>query len=415
MNNSSNLLITYSEKILFFLLLTIPIQLLSGSAIINGGLILSNIFILIIFLINKKLYSNYSSIIYAFLFLWISLVINSFFSTSFESSIYRALSFVRFPFYVIAILHVLSYENYRKKIYFYWTIFFFIVFFDLIFEYCFGHNIFGFKSYMPGRLASFLNTELKIGNYYWGFSLLALSFVFNYFKKKKLAFFFLSIFIITISFLIGERSNFIKLFIIFFAFYIFFIEKKYTFYLILTIFTLLISLIVFTKAKPGNSQILNRWTSITHTLDKSENIFSYINSTQYGQHYKTAKKIFLKYRVFGSGLKTFRIESFKTEYADLTDPMTNWRGATHPHQVHYEILSETGLFGYLVFFSFFSYFVMISINSFMRSKNIYQLSSILFVISTFIPLLPGGSFFSSYGAAIFWTNFSIMIFYNRKK
>ena len=99
---------------------------------------------------------------------------------------------------------------------------------------------------MPGRLASFLNTELKIGNYYTGFSLLALSFVFNYFRqKKKLFVFFLSILIILIGFLIGERSNFIKLFIILFAFYIFFIEKKYTFYFLLIILTLLISLTTF--------------------------------------------------------------------------------------------------------------------------------------------------------------------------
>jgi oligosaccharide repeat unit polymerase len=269
---------------------------------------------------------------------------------------------------------------------------------------------------MPGRLASFLNKELKIGNYYLGFSLLALSFVFNYVRqKKKLFIIFLSILIILIGFLIGERSNFIKLFIIFFAFYIFFIEKKYTFYFLLIILTLLISLTIFIKTKPINSPIIHRWISITNQIENKENIFSFINSNQYGQHYKTAKKIFIKYPVFGSGLKTFRIESFKIEYEDLTDPMTNWRGATHPHQVHYEILSETGLIGYIIFFSFFSYFVIISINSFIRTKNIYQLSSILFVISAFIPLLPGGSFFSSYGATIFWVNFSVMIFYNRIK
>ena len=412
----NNSLISYSEKILLFLLVTIPIQLLSGSAVINLSIVLSNFFILTILLINKQIFNNYYKIIYAFLLLSASLIINSFFSTSFDSSISRALSFLRFPLYVIAILYIFSYENYRRKIYFYWTIFFFIVFFDLIFEYYSGHNILGFRSYMPGRLVSFLNKELIIGNYYLGFSLLALSFVFNYVRQKKRLFiFFLSIVIILIGFLIGERSNFIKLFIIFFAFYIFFIEKKNIFYFLLIILTLLISLTMFIKTKSINSPIIHRWISITNQIENKENIFSFINSTQYGQHYKTAKKIFIKYPVFGSGLKTFRIESFKTEYEDLTDPMTNWRGATHPHQVHYEILSETGLIGYIIFFSFFSYFVIISINSFIRTKNIYQLSTILFVISAFIPLLPGGSFFSSYGATIFWVNFSVMIFYNRIK
>ena len=186
----NNSLISYSEKILLFLLVTIPIQLLSGSAVVNLGVVLSNFFILTILLINRQLFNNYYKIIYAFLFLSASLIINSFFSTSFESSISRAISFLRFPLYVIAILYIFSHDNYRRRIYFYWTIFFFIVFFDLIFEYYFGHNILGFQSYIPGRLASFLNTYLKIGNYFFGFSLLSLIFVFIYLKKKKRLFIF---------------------------------------------------------------------------------------------------------------------------------------------------------------------------------------------------------------------------------
>ena len=121
----NNSLISYSEKILLFLLVTIPIQLLSGSAVVNLGVVLSNFFILIILLINRQLFNNYYKIIYAFLFLLASLIINSFFSTSFDLSISRALSFLRFPLYVIAILYIFSYDNYRRKIYFYWTIFFF--------------------------------------------------------------------------------------------------------------------------------------------------------------------------------------------------------------------------------------------------------------------------------------------------
>ena len=54
----NNSLISYSEKILLFLLLTIPIQLLSGSAVINLAIVLSNFFILTILLINKQLFKK---------------------------------------------------------------------------------------------------------------------------------------------------------------------------------------------------------------------------------------------------------------------------------------------------------------------------------------------------------------------
>ena len=127
MTHLNNSLITYFERTIFFLLLTLPIQLVSTSLILNTGIIISGVCILIILLANKKLFNTYSKIIYAFLILWMSLIINSFFSTNFVSSIDRAISFLRFPFFVIAILYIFSFENYRKNIYFYWTIFFFIV------------------------------------------------------------------------------------------------------------------------------------------------------------------------------------------------------------------------------------------------------------------------------------------------
>ena len=38
-------------------------------------------------------------------------------------------------------------------------------------------------------------------------------------------------------------------------------------------------------------------------------------------------------------------------------PLTSQRCSTHPHQIHFELLSEQGLIGYLIFFFFiFSYF-----------------------------------------------------------
>ena len=90
---------------------------------------------------------------------------------------------------------------------------------------------------MPGRLAGFFNDELKIGHFYYGFNLIILSYVFNSklmeeympFKNKvsnKDFIFIFALILILISFIIGERSNFIKTFIMLVLF-IFFIKLSF--------------------------------------------------------------------------------------------------------------------------------------------------------------------------------------------
>ena len=73
----------------------------------------------------------------------------------------------------MAVSYVITFEKnkYEKILFKIWFVIFIITTLDLIFEYIFGYNSLGFKSYMPGRLSGFLNQELKIGNYYYGFIL----------------------------------------------------------------------------------------------------------------------------------------------------------------------------------------------------------------------------------------------------
>jgi O-antigen ligase len=109
------------------------------------------------------------------------------------------------------------------------------------------------------------------------------------------------------------------------------------------------------------------------------------------------------------GLKNYRNESDKEIYADNNFLQTKARWATHPHQLHWEFLSETGLFGYSVFIIFFIFIFITNIKSLIIRFNLYQLSSMLFIIATVLPLIPSGSFFTTYGATLFWINFSVMI------
>ena len=76
---------------------------------------------------------------------------------------------------------------------------------------------------------------------------------------------------------------------------------------------------------------------------------------------------------------------------------TNYRQSTHPHQIHFELLSETGFSWIFIIFYFFYLFLKRSINIQLKNKNLYHLSGILFILITFsVQLIPSGSFFTIY-------------------
>ena len=65
----------------------------------------------------------------------------------------------------------------------------------------------------------------------------------------------------------------------------------------------------------------------------------------------TAIKIYQSNKLFGVGIN-FRIESGNPKYKNSAIKFNDQAATTHPHQIHLEILSETGLFGYLFFIIF---------------------------------------------------------------
>ena len=151
------------------------------------------------------------------------------------------------------------------------------------------------------------------------------------------------------------------------------------------------------------------WEMLGEPLKKDLSLSNTLKNSPYGAHYDTAIKIFQKNKIFGVGIKNFRNESGKKDYENKKFVYTEIRSSTHPHQIHFEFLSETGLFGYLAFLLFYTYSLIIFYKNQKNSINLYQLSGGLFLISVIIPFLPSGSFFTTYGATIFWINYAIMI------
>ena len=179
------------RALLVFSITLFPITLLIGSSFINSSIVLIDILFLFILIKEKKLnYLKHQSF-YILLFLWSILIINMLLSINIENSISRSIGFIRFIIFIFAIKFILNKNKTDDKLIFIsWSIIFFIVSIDIVFESIFGFNTLGFQSYLPGRISSFLNDELKIGNFYFGFILLTLSLIYYTLKTKKFFLFF---------------------------------------------------------------------------------------------------------------------------------------------------------------------------------------------------------------------------------
>ena len=400
----------YITNLNFILLISLPISLLTGSAVINFIVILFDILFLIEIIKKKEKQIFKEKHIFVLILIWFYLIINSFIGINYENSIIRSIGFIRFVILAIGINYYFNryYDEFIKYIIKFWSVVFVVVTLDLVFESIFGINLTGnISPPAKGRLASFLGEELKIGNYYFGFILITLSYILLKFKNNYILYIVCIIFT-TVALLIGERSNFLKiLFII--PFFLFFFQNKN---FIKKLMVIIIALAVLFSIVLTNKNYKTRfWEMLFQPIIQySISPIELLKVMPYGAHYDTAYKIFIDNKLSGVGLKNFRIESGNEKYKNNDFIFTNKRQNTHPHQLHFEILSELGLIGYSLFFLFFFFSFSSFIEKYKKSKNLFQLSSLLFIVATLVPLLPSGSFFTTYTASIFWINYGLLFY-----
>ena len=136
--------------------------------------------------------------------------------------------------------------------------------------------------------------------------------------------------------------------------------------------------------------------------------------THYGKYYLISKHIFLDNIFFGTGYRTFRkscgdyVEVLETDYKLSTPGCT-----THPHQIYYEFISDHGFVGT---FLILSIIISLLIKPFKTSKirqDIFKLSLFIYLIAYFLPILPGGSFFTTVNSFIFWLFYGLYIANNK--
>ena len=288
-----------------------------------------------------------------------------------------------------------------------------VILFDTIFETIFGSNIIGNVSLSERRVVSFFGDELVVGAYILGLGYLISGYLISIdssLKVKKIIYNLILFLVPVCIFFSGERSNFIKASIIFFLMILFIkenllvIKKKYffLFFLVTIILTIFVSKEIYSKQIQFFKRVV---------VSKNKNF----ENVKYFAHYEVAWQIFKDDPIIGVGGKNFRHRCSAQKYYDSNIKYTSERCSTHPHQVHFELLSEHGLIGYIFVISLILIFCIRNFKYFLIKKNTLHLASILYVFFVFTPLIPTGSIFATFNATFFWINFSICYFCYKNK
>ena len=397
-----------NNKFFFSLLSILPISIVLGPTI-------SLINILLIIFLYFSIFFKYKH--YGFIFenntirllfiIYIYLIFNSFISINFEIGLNRNIGFIRLIFLFIAINYFFYISRNNLNILNFWTVFLLIFVCDVYFERFSGANIFGWGGNFGSRIVGFFKDEPIAGAYINGFILLIFGYLLSIFKNNKKLYFPLTLLFMVLLFSIivtGERSNSLKAIfgIILFLTCLNFIKPKSK---VLIILLLIGSLIVVVN---NSTYLKNRYVDQLYHDAFSEKNYEFFEKNIYIKLYKSGFEVFKNSPLLGVGNKNYRIETCSDKAKKF-----DYYCLTHPHQVYFELLSEHGLIGTTILLSIFFYLIFKNLRIMLLSQNYIQIGAFIYLLSTFLPLLPSGSFFSDFNITLFFINLSLMYGVNK--
>ncbi len=408
-------------------ILLIPFCLVIGPAVADIVLSLSSILFVIYTIINKKYFIYNNKIFILFIIFCSYIIILSLFSINPSLSLESSLFYFRFGIFCLFFIYIIKNSpDILEFLFITLLLLFTILFVDTIIQYTFKRNILGFPLFRGEyRVTSFFNEELKLGSFVIRFLpiLIATSYIYSLKKLNKYRDFII-LFILFLSFILiyltGERVSlfyyllFITLFFIFTKFELELINKNKN--KIFLLFVICVSIFIFL-----NENLYQRFIQYTFFQFSQNNDF-HIFSIQHEVVYITASKIFLDNPIFGVGPKIFREICSFDNYPTLTLLDKSVNGCqTHPHNTYLQLLTETGIVGFLFIFTFFCF---ISYKIFQHCYSViflkqYKYSNIYFIIllAVFInlfPFVPNGNFFNNWLSIIYFFPISILIWYTEE-
>jgi O-antigen ligase len=348
---------------------------------------------------------------YIFIFFWLYLFLNSLFNNVNLDSLKISFFYFRYGVFVVAIITLMNFD-YKFINYFFYCIFFCFscLILDGFYQYLMGENILGWKK--TYRTSSFFGDEKILGSYLSRLWPIFFGIYILIFKQKNQFFIiFMIMFILSevLIFLSGDRTAFF--YINFSAIIVMIFSQSL---LKLRLFTLVSSILLILTISYFNptakervfDQTINQMNLFNNDSQKE----IYLFSKQHTHHYVTAYKIFLDNKVFGVGVKNFRNFCSDEKYE-----VSSLSCSTHPHNIYIQILSETGVFGFLFIISIFLTFVFYLIKHLILKINSKVLFTdfeicILSGIAIYLwPIIPTGSVFNNWLNIIMILNLPFLI------
>ncbi len=407
-HNSINNFFFNLSCILFCL---IPISLITGPFFPDLFLTLISLIYLFLFFKKDQFDEILKKFIYISLIFYFFIVISSLTSEIKLISLKSSLFYFRFIFFVPSIIYLFK-NNKNLNTYFLNVIFitFIILIADSLLQYFIGYNIFGYEPIniadIDKRITGMFGDDEILGSYLSKFLPILLSFIFLSNLKNKELITITSIVLFGLCiFISSERTSFIHYLIFSFLFISLSnlnIKKKFILLLIVPI----VILITFIDSGKKHRMLLSTFYSI-----KSLQFSKY-----HSDHYKTAYKMFLDKKIIGHGPKSFRFKCSDAKYKISKNSCS-----THPHNTYFQLLSETGILGFIVIFSLFIYlsFLILKIfyYKFILKNNLYLNSQVSIICGLFVylfPISPNGNFFNNWLNVIFFIQILLFFLTNFK-
>jgi len=409
----ANLFISKVKTLSFYewVLLLFPLCLVIGPFWVNFSLMLSSV-IFFYELIKKNFYNKLKlKWIYFYLIFIFYTILHSFFATDVLNSLQS--SFFQFRYLLFSLFIFLCISNTRNIgfIIKFWLVLVLLVSFDVIYQYFFLKNIFGLP--IRGvRPSGVFGKELIVGAFIAYISVPIIFYYFNKFHnlnlKGKFLYSLIYLSLFTTVALTGERLSFLIFFIS--SIIIFIFNTSFKKFIILSMTLVIFLMTIYFNSSSFNSRVKD-----------FSNILANFYDSSYGRLWESGYLLFEKNKIFGVGLKNYRVDC--DNQIDPRPESIPQFCSTHPHNFFLEILSETGLVGFSIFFIFFFYLISYFKNKIRHLKNdivFKKYSSLLYgnilILLIYVwPLKTSGSFFTTWNSSFFWLNLGIALLLTKGK
>ncbi|MDC0422817.1 O-antigen ligase family protein [Methylophilaceae bacterium] len=326
------------------------------------------------------------------------LFINTPMSINTKGSLLYSLAFIRWPLFAMALSYwLLKSQINQKKLLAVMAVTLIFIAFDTWWQYFFRVDIFGYLPLQGDRLTGPFRENNSVPGIFLArltFILFYIGILFSQFNNPKKKIFLILIITTTMLltvFITGERMALILALsgsmLSLAALYFQYPNYRRIISLGCFVFLSFVAVLAFNFTMIFERQVIG-------ILDKLSNFYS----SDYGIVYQSAYNVWMQSPIFGVGIHQYRLECIAQDFKN-----TGVSVCAHPHNISFELLSETGIVG---FFLYYLMIVSIGISALKehlsQKKWLYFFFGFTLLFISFFPLIGGMSLFNNWIAATIW-------------